>query len=115
MAEIKSVSVKIGADTKDFIDGLKKADKANASTAKTAKEIEKGLKIDFNEKNFLQAQKQMQSALEQTRSKAEQIRDRLKELEKSGRVDTEDYRKLELEDLREQYEANKREVKPEIC
>ena len=25
------------------------------------------------------------------------------------------YRKLELEDLREQYEANKREVKPEIC
>lgn len=97
MAEIKSVSVKIGADTKDFIDGLKKADKAIASTAKTAKEIEKGLKIDFNEKNFLQAQKQMQSALEQTRSKAEQIRDRLKELEKSGRVDTEDYRKLELE------------------
>ena len=97
MAEIKSVSVKIGADTKDFIDGLKKADKAIASTAKTAKEIEKGLKLDFNEKNFLQAQKQMQSALEQTRSKAEQIRDRLKELEKSGRVDTEDYRRLELE------------------
>ena len=25
------------------------------------------------------------------------------------------YRKLELEDIREQYEANKREVKPEIC
>lgn len=97
MAEIKSVSVKIGADTKDFIDGLKKADKAIASTAKTAKEIEKGLKLDFNEKNFLQAQKQMQSALEQTRAKAEQIRDRLKELEKSGRVDTEDYRRLELE------------------
>ena len=97
MAEIKSVSVKIGADTKDFIDGLKKADKAIASTAKTAKEIEKGLKLDFNEKNFLQAQKQMQSALDQTKNKAQQIRDRLKELEKSGRVDTEDYRRLELE------------------
>ena len=36
MAEIKSVSVKIGADTKDFIDGLKKVDKAIATTTKTS-------------------------------------------------------------------------------
>lgn len=97
MAEIKSVSVKIGADTKDFIDGLKKADKAIASTTKTAKELERGLKLEFNEKNFLQAQKQIQNALEQTRDKAQQIRDKLKFLEESGKVNTADYERLELE------------------
>ena len=97
MAEIKSVSVKIGADTKDFIDGLKKADKEIASTTKTAKELEKGLKIKFDEKNFLQAQKQVQNALEQTKTKAQQIRDKLKFLEDSGKVNTADYERLSLE------------------
>ena len=111
MAEIKSVSVKIGADTKDFIDGLKKADKEIASTAKTAKELEKGLKLDFNEKNFLQAQKQIQSALDQTKDKAQQIRDKLKFLEESGKVNTADYERLELELAKTETNAAKLEAK----
>lgn len=111
MAEIKSVSVKIGADTKDFIDGLKKADKAIATTTKTANELEKGLKLDFNEKNFLQAQKQIQSALDQTKDKAQQIRDKLKFLEDSGKVNTADYERLELELAKTENTATKLEAK----
>lgn len=93
----KSVSVKIGADTKDFIDGLKDADKQIKATQRTANELQKGLKLDFDEKNFVQAQKQYQKALEQTREKAESIRDKMKALEQSGKIDTEDFRTLELE------------------
>lgn len=111
MAEIKSVSVKIGADTKDFIDGLKKADKEIASTAKTAKELEKGLKLKFDEKNFLQAQKQIRSALDQTKDKAQQIRDKLKFLEDSGKVNTADYERLELELAKTENNATKLEAK----
>lgn len=93
----KSVSVKIGADTKDFIDGLKDADKQIKATQRTASELQKGLKLEFDEKNFVQAQKQYQKALDQTREKAESIRDKMKALEQSGKIDTEDFRALELE------------------
>ena len=93
----KSVSVKIGADTKDFINSLKAADKQITATQRTANELQKGLKLDFNEKNFVQAQKQYQKALEQTAEKAQSIRDKLKTLEEGGKVDTADYQALELE------------------
>ena len=111
MATTKSVSVKIGADTKDFIDGLKKADKEITSTTKLANELEKGLKLEFNEKNFVQAQKQVQNALQQTTEKAQQIRDKLKFLEESGRVNTADYEKLELELAKTENNATKLENK----
>ncbi len=93
----KSVSVKIGADTKDFIKGLKAADKQITATQRTANELQKGLKLEFNEKNFVQAQKQYQKALEQTAEKAQSIRDKLKALEEGGKVNTADYQALELE------------------
>lgn len=93
----KSVSVKIGADTQDFIKGLKAADKQITATQRTANELQKGLKLEFNEKNFVQAQKQYQKALEQTAEKAQSIRDKLKTLEEGGKVDTADYQALELE------------------
>lgn len=111
MANIKSVSVKIGADTKDFINGLKQADKEITSTTKLANELENGLKLKYNEKNFVQAQKQMQNALQLTADKAQQIRDRMKSLEESGRVNTADYEKLELELAKTENTATKLETK----
>ena len=46
MAEsIKGLSVKIGADTSDFIKGLKKVDKEINLTTKQANELQKGLKF----------------------------------------------------------------------
>ena len=94
---IKGVSVKIGADTSDFIKGLKSIDKEINQTQKTANELQKGLKLEYSEKNFVQAQKNLQKALETTENKAESIRKEMQKLEQSGNVDTDGYRKLETE------------------
>lgn len=94
---IKGLTVKIGADTSDFIKGLKVVDREINQTQKTANALQKGLKLDYNEKNFLQAQKQVQSALSTTEEKAKAIRQQMQALEKSGNVDTDGYRKLETE------------------
>ena len=94
---IKGLTVKIGADTSDFIKGLKTVDREINQTQKTANALQKGLKLDYNEKNFLQAQKQVRSALSTTEEKAKAIRQQIQVLEKSGNVDTDGYRKLETE------------------
>lgn len=94
---IKGLSVKIGADTSDFIKELKKVDKEINQTSKTANELQKGLKLEFDEQRFVQAQKQVQKALETTEQKADAIRKQMKQLEDAGQVDSENYRKLEAE------------------
>lgn len=94
---IKGLTVKIGADTSDFIKGLKAVDREINQTQKTANSLQKGLKLDYNEKNFLQAQKQVQSALSTTEEKAKAIRQQMETLEKSGNIDTDGYRRLETE------------------
>ena len=94
---IKGLTVKIGADTSDFIKGLKAVDREINQTQKTANALQKGLKLDYNEKNFLQSQKQVQSALSTTEEKAKAIRQQMETLEKSGNIDTDGYRRLETE------------------
>ncbi len=94
---IKGLSVKIGADVSDFLKGLKSVDREISQTQKTANALQKGLKLDYNEKNFLQAQKQVQSALSTTEAKAKAIREQMVHLQKSGNIDTDGYRKLETE------------------
>ena len=86
----KSVTVKIGSDTKEFISGLKQADKQINTTQKTADNLSKSLKMEFSEKKFVQAQKQYRTALEKTEAKAEALRGKLQELEAEGKVDTDD-------------------------
>jgi len=96
MAE-KSIEFKIGADTSDFIKSMKKADKEVGSFQKTASYLEQGLKIKFDEGNFKQAQASAQKALELTELKAQKLNEELAYLEKSGKVNTADYNKLETE------------------
>lgn len=93
----KSITVKIGADTKDFINGLKQADKEINVTQKTADNLNKSLKLEFSETKFVQAQKQYSSALQKTEEKAEALRKKLREMEAAGKVDTADYNALQLE------------------
>lgn len=97
MAVIASTTVKIGADTKDFIKGMNNIDKSINQTVKTADYLTKALEIEYDESQFLQAQSHVQSALDTTRDKAEQIRTRLKQLEDAGRIDTVDYQRLQTE------------------
>ena len=98
MAEsIKGLSVKIGADTSDFIKGLKKVDKEITATNKVADQLQKGLQLEFDEGRFIEAQRLIQQSLQDTEDKAEAIRKQLKFLEDSGAVDTEGYKKLQTE------------------
>lgn len=93
----KSITVKIGADTKDFLDGLKSIDREIRSTQKTANDLAKSLEFDYDEQRAVQALNQFQRAIELCEQKAEELRAKLKEMEAAGRVDTEDYAKLQLE------------------
>lgn len=98
MAEtIKGLTVKIGADTSDFIKELKKVDKEINTTQRTANELQKGLQLEFDSNRFTQAQKKVQQALNTTEAKAKAIREQLKYLEDTGGVDTAGYQKLETE------------------
>lgn len=94
---IKGLSVKIGADTSDFIKGLKKVDKEINLTNKQANELQKGLQLEFDESRFVEAQRLIQQSLEQTEEKAKAIRQQLKFLEDTGAVDTDGYKKLQTE------------------
>lgn len=95
--KIKGLTVKIGADTTDFLRELKKVDKQINQTQKTATELEKSLQLDFNVNRFTQAQKQVQRALSDTNEKAKAIREQLAFLERTGGIDTDGYQKLQLE------------------
>lgn len=94
---IKGLTVKIGADTSDFIKELKKVDKEINATQRTANELQKGLQLEFDSNRFTQAQKKIQQALDTTEAKAKAIREQLKYLEDTGGVDTAGYQKLETE------------------
>lgn len=98
MAEtIKGLTVKIGADTSDFLRELKKVDKEINATQRTARELQRGLELEFDSTRFTQAQKKVQSALDTTEAKAKAIREQLKYLEDTGGIDTAGYQKLETE------------------
>ena len=93
----KSVTVKIGSDTTDFLNELKKAEKEINKTQKTANNLTKSLEFDYDENRAVQAQKQFQKAIQQTEESAQKLRDRLKEMQAAGNTDSVDYSRLELE------------------
>lgn len=95
--KIKGLTVKIGADTSDFLKELKKVDKEIKSTQKTADALEKSLQLEFNENRFTQAQKKIQSALKETEQKAAAIKQQLSFMEGKGAINTEAYEKLQTE------------------
>lgn len=96
---IKGVTVKIGADTKDFIQQLKKVDKEINYSEKQARELQKQLQLDFDEKKFSTAQSKVRSDLEATEQKAKAIKEQLKYIEQSVEdgINTEAYKKLQVE------------------
>lgn len=95
--KIKGLTVKIGADTSDFVKELKKVDKEINLTNKQANELQKGLQLEFDEGRFLEAQRLVRKSLEETEEKAKAIRAQLRFLEDSGAVDTDGYKKLQTE------------------
>ena len=102
---MKSITTKIGLNTDDFLKGLKSIDRELKKTEKTAKQLEKGLSLEFDEKRFTQAQKQVQAALKITDEKAQQLRKELKFLEEHGAVDTSGYKAIQAELAKAENEA----------
>lgn len=84
MSSIKSFTIKIGSDTKEFEKGLKKAEREIRSTQKSANALAKSLEIDYDENRAILAQKQFQKAIDQTEEKAKTLRKQLDYLENSG-------------------------------
>ena len=93
----KSVTIKLGMDSSDFVKEMKKADREIKSTEKTAQNLAKSLDIEFNANTAVHAQKQYQNALEQTEAKAARLREEMVKVAASSGVDSENYSKLGLE------------------
>lgn len=95
--KIKGLTVKIGADTSDFIKQLKKVDKEINYSEKQARELQKQLEFKFDEKTFLAAQAKVRDDLDATEQKAKAIKQQLKYLEDSGGIDSKGYKDLQVE------------------
>lgn len=93
----KSFSIKVGADTTEFLKGIRSANKEINTTTRLGNQLNKSLKLEFNPKVAAEAQKSFQKALSLTEEKAKALRDQLKFLENQGQVDTESYVKLQTE------------------
>ncbi len=94
---MKSVTIKISSDTKDFLDGQKKIDNEIKKSQKTADNLAKSLESGYDTTKAVAAQKQYQTALQKTEEKAEQLRQKLQVYENDGKIDTVDYSTMLLE------------------
>lgn len=98
MAEtIRGVTIKIGADTSDFVKGLKKIDKDIKYSEQRARELQNQLQIQYDEKKWQKANKIVQDDLRDTELKAKAIREELQYLEKTSGVNTDAYKKISVE------------------
>lgn len=95
---IRGFTVKIGADTSDFIKGLKKIDKEIQYSEKYAQELQKQLELKWDDAKWSKAQKIVQDDLRDTEAKAKAIREQIEYLNKSGAdVNSESFKKLNVE------------------
>lgn len=92
-----SFTIKIGADTKTFMESMKGMDREIKQTQKSANDLEKSLDFKYDETRAVQAMGQFQRAIELCDEKAEALRAQLKHMDESGKFDKSDYAKLQLE------------------
>ena len=92
-----SITLKLGMDSKEFVKGLKDADREIRKTQKTADNLTKSLAFEYDASRATQAQKQFQKALELTEQKAEKLREEMQKMSESSGVETENYSRLQLE------------------
>lgn len=92
-----SFTIKIGADTKTFMESMKGMDREIKQTQKSANDLEKSLEFKYDENRAVQSMGQFQRAIELCDQKAQALRAQLKHMEESGKFDPADYAKLQLE------------------
>lgn len=108
---IKGLTLKIGADTKDFENALKAADKDIKATNKQVNALSKSLSFKWDDKKFTEAQKLAQKALTDTEEKAAALRKQLEQLETTGQKDSTNYKEFQAELEKTETEAGKLEKK----
>lgn len=94
---IRGVTLKIGADTSDFIRGLKAIDKDIKYSQQRARELQNQLNISYDEKKWEKANKIVQDDLRDTELKAKAIKEELQYLERTSGVNTDAYKKISVE------------------
>ena len=92
-----SFTIKIGADTKTFMESMKGMNREIKQTQKSANDLEKSLEFKYDETRAVQAMGQFQRAIELCDEKAAALRAQLKHMDESGKFDKSDYAKLQLE------------------
>lgn len=97
MAEVKGLTIAIGADTNQFQKDMKSMDRDINNTSRQVASLTKSLALEWDPKRFQEAQNLAQKAIEQTETKAQALKEELKYLESTGKVDTEDYKKFETQ------------------
>lgn len=102
---IRGLTVEISADATKFKQELSHI-KSEAKTTQTdLNNLQKSLKLEFDNQKFLQAQMTAQQAIDKTAEIADTLKSRLKYLEESGNVNTAEYRKLQNELSRNELQA----------
>jgi biopolymer transport protein ExbB/TolQ len=90
------MTIPIDADASSFNKELKKMDRSIRTTSGEIKDLSKSLKIEWNSKVFVEAQRKAQEALKQTEVKAQSLRDRLRYLDENKTDKTSnEYQKLQ--------------------
>ncbi len=92
-----SFTIKIGVDTRTFMESMKGMNREINQTQKSANDLEKSLDFKYDETRAVQAMGQFQRAIELCDEKAEALRAQLKHMDESGKFDKSDYAKLQLE------------------
>lgn len=98
MAKVRGVTVPITADTKKFNAEINKL-------TKDAKQLQKSLELEFDNKRFAEAQRLAQQAIVKTEKHSKALRDELNKLESEGKIDTSEYQKLQSELVKSESKA----------
>lgn len=95
--KIRGLTVEIAADASQFKSAMSDLKKDAKSSQAELSALQKSLKLEYNEDKLKRAQEIAQKAIDETAAVADGLRMRLDELEKTGNVDTAEYRKLQSE------------------
>lgn len=97
MAQIKGLTIAIGADMKEFNKEMRKADRTIRSTSKEVQTLEESLKVDFDSERFEYAMKKAQDVISLTEEKIKALKAQMDHIEKHEGVNSENYVKLRTE------------------
>ncbi len=94
---IRGITIEVSADAKNFTKSMNAVRKDARSSQKELNALQKSLELEFDSETFARAQKVAQEAIDHTAQQADVLRKRLEHLEKAGKMDTAEYRKIQAE------------------